>query len=267
MTRRLERLEKAVESLGAGDLSTRVPVEGRDEIARLAQSFNHSAQRIEELVGAHKRLLANASHELRTPLARVRLSVELMKGSADPERKAGLDQDIAELDQLIDEILLASRLDATAGPDAKEDIDLLALAAEECARYRDAQLDGIAVDCRGDPRLLRRLLRNLLDNAQRHGRAPIDVRIAREGTNAEIRVSDRGPAIPDDQARHLFEPFYRRSTAERNEGTGLGLSLVRQIAQRHGGRVEYRAEKPLGNSFVVTLPLPEQADRRNVEVS
>src|SRR5438445_332104 len=133
LLRRLERLEQAVEALGAGDLSARVAVEGKDEIARLAESFNRAAGRIEELVGAHKRLLAHASHELRTPLARVRLAIELMGESADPKRKAGLDGDIAELDQLIDEILLASRLDAVASPDADEEVDLLALAAEECA--------------------------------------------------------------------------------------------------------------------------------------
>lgn len=255
LTKRLERLQQAVESLGGGNLSARVNVEGKDEVARLAQSFNRTAGRIEELVGAHKRLLANASHELRTPLTRVRLAVELMKESADPKRKAGLDQDIAELDQLIDEILLASRLDAVAELDADEDVDLLALAAEECARYRDVRLDGTAAVCRGDPRLLRRLLRNLLDNAQRHGLAPIEVRLTRRETDIEIRVSDHGPAILDNQAQHLFEPFYRCAHPGPNTGTGLGLSLVRQIAQRHGGDVSYQAAIPRGNSFVVTLPL------------
>ena len=111
LTGRLERLQRGVESLGAGDLAARVKVEGRDEVARLAQSFNQAAARIESLVNAHKMLLANASHELRTPLARIRLGLEL--AAADPERKAELESDIAELDQLVDEILLVSRLDAT----------------------------------------------------------------------------------------------------------------------------------------------------------
>src|SRR5258708_22177901 len=107
-TGRLERLQGGVESLGAGDLSARVRTEGRDEVARLAHSFNRAAARIEELVGAHKALLANASHELRTPLARIRMAVELMKESADPVRKVGLQQDIAQLDPLIHQILPAT---------------------------------------------------------------------------------------------------------------------------------------------------------------
>ncbi len=91
ISRRLERLQRGVESLGAGDLTARVPVEGHDEVARLAASFNRAANQIEQLVQSHKTLLANASHELRTPLARIRLAVELMKNSADAERRKGME--------------------------------------------------------------------------------------------------------------------------------------------------------------------------------
>ncbi len=112
LTRRLERLQKGVEALGAGTLSTRVAVEGKDEVARLAESFNRAAERIENLIGAHKTLLANASHELRTPLARIRMGVEFLKSGADATRSRDLERDISELDALIEEILLASRLDA-----------------------------------------------------------------------------------------------------------------------------------------------------------
>ena len=173
LTRRLERLQHGVESLGAGDLAARVKVEGRDEVARLAQSFNQAAARIENLVGAHKLLLANASHELRTPLTRIRLGLELVE--AQPERKAELEKDIAELDQLVDEILLVSRLDAADQLDVREDIDLAALAAEECARYDDCSVEGKPVTVRGDPMLLRRMIRNLVENADLHGKPPIEV--------------------------------------------------------------------------------------------
>ena len=148
LTRRLERLQTGVETLGSGDLTARVKVKGRDEVARLAESFNRAAGRIEELVGAHRLLLANASHELRTPLSRIRLAIELLQQDGDPKYKAELARDIAELESLIDEILLASRLDAMPALQATEDVDLLALAAEECARYDECTLDGQPVSRR-----------------------------------------------------------------------------------------------------------------------
>ena len=247
LTSRLERLQAGVESLGAGELSARVQVEGHDEVAQLAESFNRAAGRIEELVGAHQSLLANASHELRTPLARIRMAVELMKESADPVRKAGLEQDIAELDALIDEILLASRLDAVKERDVDEEVDLLALAAEECARYENVELDGEPVPVRGDPRLLRRMIRNLLENATRHGAPPIEVRVSRTAEGVELSVCDGGAGIPESERERVFEPFHR---AGAGRGTGLGLALVRQIARRHGGEVHAR-----GSCFIVALPL------------
>jgi len=195
LTRRLERLQAGVETLGAGQLSARVEVEGRDEVARLAASFNRAAARIEELVGAHRMLLANASHELRTPLSRIRLGIELYENNKDPKLKSELARDIAELDLLIDEILLASRLDAAPALQV-EPIDLLGLAAEECARYEDCTLQGAPVTVRGDARLLRRLVRNLLDNARNHGRPPVEVSVTRDGAQAIMEVADHGAGIP-----------------------------------------------------------------------
>ena len=133
--RRLERLRAGVDRLGGGDLSARVKVEGRDEVAALAESFNRSAQRIEELVAAHRLLLANASHELRTPLARIAVAAALLGENADPKTRDSLKQDVAELDQLIEQILLASRLEAVPTLEHREPVDLLALAAEEASHY------------------------------------------------------------------------------------------------------------------------------------
>jgi signal transduction histidine kinase len=250
LTGRLERLQRGVESLGAGDLTARVKVEGRDEVARLAQAFNQAAARIESLVNAHKMLLANASHELRTPLARIRLGLELV--AAHPERKAELERDIAELDQLVEEILLVSRLDATEQLDVREEIDLAALAAEECARYDDCRLEAKSVTVRGDPMLLRRLIRNLVENAKLHGQAPIEVTVVRQDDRAVLTVLDHGPVIGEDARERLFSPFYRIPGRCDAKGTGLGLALGRQIARRHGGDAAYNAEQ--GSSFTVTLP-------------
>ena len=253
LTARLERLQKGVESLGAGDLSVRVKVEGRDEVARLAASFNRAADRIEELVGAHKSLLANASHELRTPLTRIRMAVELMKESADHARQRDVERDIAELDALIDEILLASRLDVVKGREVDEEIDLLALATEECSRYDGVDVEGEPIIVRGDSRLLRRMIRNLLENARRHGAPPVEVRVSRAGRAAELRVCDHGPGIPEAQRDDAFRPFHRFAGAKDGSGAGLGLALVRQIARQHGGDARYLGRGPSGSCFAVTL--------------
>jgi signal transduction histidine kinase len=261
ITVRLERLQAGVESLGAGDLGVRVKVEGRDEVARLAESFNRAAARIETVVNAHKSLLANASHELRTPLARIRMAVELLKTAAGPARKQQLEEDIAELDALIDEILLASRLDAAPAGDVREPSDLLALAAEESARYEGARVDGEAVVVRGDDRLLRRLIRNLLENARRYGAPPIDVHVRRMGPLVELRVCDRGTGVPEAEREAVFQPFHRGARAG-ERGAGLGLTLVRQIARRHGGDARYVARDEGGGCFVVTLPAADAVDPR-----
>ncbi|NOT42713.1 MAG: HAMP domain-containing histidine kinase [Alphaproteobacteria bacterium] len=253
ITGRLERLQKGVEQLGAGDLTTRVKVEGKDEVAGVAESFNRAAGRIEELIKAHKMLLANASHELRTPLTRLRMGIELLKEKVDPARKAELEQDIAELDQLIDEILLSSRLDAMDRLDQIEPVDLLALAAEEAAHYEDTNVTGSAVTVQGDARLLRRLIRNLLENARRHGAPPIEVAVTIQTGAAVLTVSDHGPGIADADRARIFEPFFRKAGAA-STGTGLGLALVRQIARRHGGDVTVETRDGRA-AFVLRLPL------------
>jgi signal transduction histidine kinase len=255
LTRRLERLQRGVETLGAGHLAARVKVEGGDEVARLAESFNQAAARIEELVGAHRLLLANASHELKTPLSRIRLGLELFEQKPEPTRKDEIARDIAELDALIDEILLASRLDASPSLQ-REPIDLLGLVAEACARYDECTMRGEQVGIQGDPRLLRRLVSNLLENARQHGKPPITVDVRSESGRAIINVVDAGAGIPEAEREHVFTPFYRLVGEAR--GTGLGLSLVRQIARLHGGDVAVAPRPGQPSCFQVTLPaLPE----------
>lgn len=257
LTRGLERLQSSVEALGAGQLSTRVAVEGHDEVARLASSFNRSAERIEALVAAQKSLLANASHELRSPLARIRMAVELMEHRQQPDMHDELARNIAELDQLIDEILLASRLDASSDAiQQTETIDLTALLAEECARV-DAQLTAPAISLTGDPKLLRRMLRNLLENARRYGGGTqIEVFLSSvEPNTVRLDVCDRGPGVPLQERENIFAPFYRLPGArERDGGVGLGLSLVRQIARKHGGEVLCTGRDGGGSCFRVNLP-------------
>jgi signal transduction histidine kinase len=252
LTRRLERLQAGVESLGAGDLTARVKVEGRDEVARLAASFNRAADRIEGLVGSHKLMLANASHELRTPLSRIRLGVEFLKATADTRRRQELEKDIAELDVLIDEILLSSRLDAVSSLDQREEVDLLALAAEEGARYEQCTVTGEPVTVTGDRALLRRMVRNLIENAGRHGAPPIEVDVRAAGVLAAVTVSDQGAGVAEGDRERVFTPFFRIGQA--SAGTGLGLTLVRQIAHRHGGDVAWAGTPERPSTIRATIP-------------
>lgn len=250
ITRRLERLRESVEALGGGDLGARVPEEGKDEVALLAASFNRAAARIEALVGAQRRLLANASHELRTPLARLRVAADLLDG--EPAAKGEVARSVVELDALVEEILVASRLEAGATEEPFEAVDLTALAAEECARA-GAALSGDVVLVGGNPRLLRRMLRNLLENARRHGGGgPAEVEVRRAASGAEVDVLDRGPGVPSDLAERIFEPFFRLPGAP-DGGAGLGLSIARQVARRHGGDVSCAPREGGGTRFRVRL--------------
>ena len=263
LTRRLQALRTGVEAFGAGQLQHRVAVEGRDEVAALAKSFNDAAQQIEDLINSNRSLLANASHELRSPLARLKMAVSIM-ADMPPERAAQLKeeihQDIAELDALVEEVLLASRLDAKVALSIQP-VDLLGMVTEEAARVGAevvASPSATAIQAyQGDERLLRRAVRNLLENAKRYGGQDPGIVLSLDDSpqSVLIRISDQGPGVPHDQRERIFEPFYRMpGHAEHAGGVGLGLSLVRQIARRHGGDVVCDAPPSGGGRFTISLP-------------
>jgi signal transduction histidine kinase len=266
LTRRLEALQRGVEGFGSGDLTRRVDDTGKDEVASVARAFNDAAQRVETLLRSNQSLLANASHELRSPLARLKMAVSMLEPDLPPARRQQLEREIhtniGELDALVDEVLLASRLDAQHKLDKHERVDLRAIVAEEAARTGvPAVPEGAAVVVPGDERLLRRAVRNLLENARRYGGGSVEAGV--EATVAadsgarivEVRIADRGPGVPADMRERIFEPFFRLpGHAEREGGVGLGLSLVRQIAQRHGGSVRVDGREGGGSVFVLSIP-------------
>jgi signal transduction histidine kinase len=247
-----------MQTFGAGALHHRVDVQGQDEVAAVAASFNEAAARIETLVRSHQSLLANASHELRSPLARLKMAVSMLEDVPSAQRGKLVEEihtNIAELDALVEEVLLASRLDSAGDALHKEAVDLEALAHEEGAKVQ-ARVVGQPLTLQADERLLRRALRNLLENAQRYGDGdillqwspPVDGRV-------QIQVCDRGPGVPEPYRQRIFEAFFRLpGHAEREGGVGLGLSLVRQIAQRHAGHVDCGPREGGGSCFTLTLP-------------
>ncbi len=267
LTRRLEDLKRGVEAFGAGALHQRVAEDGRDEVAALAASFNQAAARIEALLGSHRSLLANASHELRSPLARLTMAVSLLDEAPPAQReqlKREIRTNIGELDALVEEVLMASRLDAQASDAAlpMQPVELLALAAEEAVGDgfghgpAAVQVDGEPVWVNGDERLLRRALRNLLENARRYGGDAVEVRVGRGADgHAEVAVCDRGPGVPQAYRERIFEAFFRLpGHAERAGGVGLGLALVRQIARHHRGEVRCVPRDGGGSCFCLRLP-------------
>ena len=258
LTRRLESLQQGVEAFGGGDLHRRVAEDGNDEVAAVGASFNRAAARVEALVRSHQSLLANASHELRSPLARIKMALAMVDDAPPAQRdrlRQEIETNIAELDALVEEVLLASRLDdASQVLQPLERVDLLAIAAEEAARC-DGAAGGDPAVVRGDDRLLRRALRNLLENARRYGGGEVEVHATCRDGRAVVHVCDRGPGVPAAARERIFEPFYRLpGHAEQAGGVGLGLSLVRQIAERHGGSVRCEARDGGGSCFVLDLP-------------
>jgi signal transduction histidine kinase len=270
LTQRLEALQQGVQRWGEGDLTVRVAELGQDEVADLSKRFNAAAERLQQLMSSQqmllasqKSLLANASHELRSPLTRIRMGLELMNEDSSDAVKKEIARNIAELDQLIDEILLASRLDAQeADMGTIESVDLMGLCAEECARMGallEVQSGVMQIETQGVPKLLRRLIRNLLENATRYGVAngSEDVQLSCAITDKDIvlKVCDRGPGVPVAFREKIFEPFFRLPGASERAGSvGLGLALVKSIALRHQGRVTCGDRLGGGACFEVTLP-------------
>lgn len=178
-------MSRQMSRLGEGDFSVRVSEHGNDEIAVLAHGFNQSAQKIEQLINANSLLLAHASHEFRTPITRIRLQIEMMNMLAarlDDDTKAKFDKraaavnrDLTGLNDLVESILLVSRLDAGHALQATEQVDLYELTRQECQHYPEATLLAEPVSLLAQPKLLTHLVRNLLNNAMIHGVPPIEV--------------------------------------------------------------------------------------------
>jgi signal transduction histidine kinase len=260
ITRRLEHLAEGARRWGAGDLAHRVPVVGKDEIALLSERFNLTAAAIEGLLAQERQILATASHELRSPLARVRMALELLAEEPDPNRRAELSrrsaEDIAELDALVEELLLTARTQAGVPRRPFAEADLLGLVRTEAEAF-GAKVAGEPILLSCEPAMIKRLVRNLFSNARLHGQGgAIRAEIQRSGSHVLLAVEDDGPGVPEGERERIFAPFYRPPGPRPpgDTGLGIGLALVRQVARYHGGDVAYVSRQPTGSRFEVRLP-------------
>jgi signal transduction histidine kinase len=261
ITRRVEQLAEGARRWGQGDLAHRVRVDGKDEIAALADRFNQAAEAIQSLLAHERQMLATASHELRSPLARIRVALELLAEEPHAERRAELarksSEDISELDALVEELLMAARTQPGIPRRPFAETELRALVAGE-AEAVSAEVSGDeAVKYPCEPAMLKRMVRNLLVNARLHGQgSPVHVEIRQQANEVVIAVEDEGPGVPEAERERIFAPFYRAPGPRPpgDTGIGLGLALVRQIARYHGGDVRYVPRQPKGSRFEVRLP-------------
>jgi signal transduction histidine kinase len=260
----MAELARVAHELGSGNFAARVKL-GRHhhhgEASALAITINTMAARIERHLTEQRELLAAVSHELRTPLARIRLITEMARDKCVPGATLDdLDREVVEMDALVGDLLASSRLDfAVLARRPIDAVEAVARALERAgvdAGALEAGAEGDAEPLRvdADATLLARALANLVDNARKHGGGIEHVRVRRDGDAIAIEVEDRGAGFVDGEELRIFEPFYRRS----EQGSlGLGLSLVKRIAEAHGGRAY--AENREGGGARVAIALPVAA--------
>jgi signal transduction histidine kinase len=261
----LYALTHAAREIGSGNLRARASLEriGFDEMAVLSQAFNDMAARVERQLVEQRELLAAVSHELRTPLARIRLLVEIARQSGDatagmPGRTLDeIEREAIEIDTLVGELLASARLEFQAFAPKPLEAGEVARRALERAGEQPAKLsiDPPAIPFAGDPTLVARALANLIDNARKHGGGLDRVTVGKQNGSVVFQIADRGPGFaPGDETR-VFDRFYggRNGDSGGAVSLGLGLALVRRIAEAHGGHVA-ASNHPEGGA-ILTLEL------------
>ena len=258
----VRRLTEASEKVAATrDLSERIDADGRDELSRLARSFNSMLGALEESTRSQRQLVADASHELRTPLTSLRTNIEVLatERTLPPGERQRLLSDVVEqlgeMTTLISELIELAREEQS--PEAQEDVRLDLVAADAVERTRrnrpgiEFKTDLNESLVQGVPRTIERAVANLLDNAAKWSPAGGEVEVGvRDG---ELTVRDHGPGIAPDDLPYVFDRFYRASSARGLPGSGLGLAIVRQVAQAHGGTVV--AEQAEGGGTLMRMSL------------
>lgn len=271
---RMARLELAATRIASGRLETRVKIESDDFLGRLGMAFNGMASQVQTLLRGQQEMIRAVSHELRTPVARIRFAVQMVEDMTDQpairRQLQGIDADISELDELVDEILTYARLGGETVNGAE-----LEMALVDCRAMAERVIDTLAplnegltieladgpdIELLAEPRYLQRALQNLVGNACRYGKKHLIIRLWSEDQLVRIDVEDDGPGIPADARVDIFKPFTRLddSRARSLGGYGLGLSIVQKIMAGHGGSVTVDTSPVLGGArFTLLIPRRE----------
>lgn len=271
--RPVRRLTAATERVARTAELHPIEVSGTDELARLTTSFNQMLVALEASQERQRQLVADAGHELRTPLTSLRTNIELLgQATLDPDRSLTMDQraeimddvraQLTELTTLVGDLVELAREDPVGRDPETFDLEDALSSAVERVRPR---APGVTLDVssepwliHGDPQLVERAITNLLDNAAKW--SPSDGTVTVRLANGTLSVTDEGPGISDVDLPHVFDRFYRSSEARTLPGSGLGLSIVRRTAERHGGSVAVRSTPGEGATFVMTIPGNPAAD-------
>lgn len=252
-------LMTAVLKVGQGDFSYKVPVKKQDELGRLSSSFNSMTGMIKKMIEAKERLLLDVSHELRSPLTRIKVNLEFIE---DPETRESLQNDVAEMEHMIKEILETEKIDHAADTIKFKCIDIVqvirdvaGLFTEESNRiHLPAGKPGIMV--KGNEVRMKMLFRNIIDNALHYSNKPVHIEIKEDTKNILISVADQGEGIPGDVLPYIFEPFYRADPSRSREtgGYGLGMYLCKKIVELHSGKIEMKSIPGKGTTVLIIFP-------------
>ncbi|NCF91105.1 MAG: HAMP domain-containing protein [Verrucomicrobiaceae bacterium] len=271
LVKKLRVQEAILAEIADGNLSARVDIKGKDALGRLSQRLNSMADRIQELLGSQRQIIQAVSHEMRTPTARIGFALEMLAESKTEEdrqrRIASLNEDLADMDALLEELLTFLRFEDGAQALDLESLNLLAMVSEterRVQRFRpelnittQTLPEGMAtLEAPVSRKYFPRVLENLLMNAMRHAKSHISVKVIPGDSLVEIHIDDDGFGVPDDQKARIFEPFVRLDPSRDRQtgGTGLGLAITKRIIDQHQGTITVSKSPLQGARFSILLP-------------
>lgn len=279
----LKELSSAIDEIGGNDLSNRVEIQGRqDEIGRLARSFNHMMDKVSASFERQKRFSASAAHELKTPLATILVNLEVLEldGKTSPDRMEKVltivKSNTERMIRLVEDLMRLTS-DKTYEMEKVELSEVFAITLYELSpliRKKDLTVsieNTPDISLTGSRVMLYRVMSNLLENAAKYNRehGSISIVMDREDNGVTVKIADTGIGIPEEELPHIFEPFYRvdQSRSRAVGGAGLGLPLVKDIVEKHGGEVTVKSAAGEGTTFILRFPASYRGVERRGRVS